>query len=230
MPKPIFPTITEQVAAHLREELLRGRWTSEMPGRHEVAAELGVSPQTVQFALALLEKDGVLVSQGPGRPRRIELPTGAGAGLPSLRVAILVGEPADRQRNYMVEIKHELDEAGHSPFFTPWFMPELGVNVPSIAADCSAPRRMPGSCSPVPALLEWFVEHEMPAFALFGRRRGLPIAGVGPDKPPALSRSDPPADRTRPPTHRLSDPAGAAPAEAGGERATLPRRTGRPRA
>ena len=31
-------------------------------------------------------------------------------------------------------------------------------------------------------VLEWFVEQQIPAFALFGRRDGLPIAGVGPDK------------------------------------------------
>jgi len=30
-------------------------------------------------------------------------------------------------------------------------------------------------------VLEWFVDQERPAFALFGRRRSLPIAGVGPD-------------------------------------------------
>ena len=30
-------------------------------------------------------------------------------------------------------------------------------------------------------VLEWFVEQQIPAFALFGRRDGLPIAGVGPD-------------------------------------------------
>jgi hypothetical protein len=36
-------------------------------------------------------------------------------------------------------------------------------------------------------LPEWFVEHKVPMFALFGRWRGLPVAGVGPDKPPSIS-------------------------------------------
>ena len=31
-------------------------------------------------------------------------------------------------------------------------------------------------------LLEWFVFKEIPVFALFGRRRGLLIAGAGPDQ------------------------------------------------
>ena len=35
-------------------------------------------------------------------------------------------------------------------------------------------------------VLEWFVEHSIPAFALFGRRRSLTIAGAGPAKPTAM--------------------------------------------
>lgn len=190
MPKKNFLTITEQVAAHLRNDLLRGRWTTEMPGRHEVAEELGISPQTAQAALVLLEKEGVLVSQGAGRPRRIDPSAGTAAGVPSLRVAILVGEPADQNRDYIVEIKHELIEAGHAVFFPSWFMPELGMNVSPLAS------RLKGTeadawiiLSASRTLLEWFVEHEVTAFALFGRRRGLPIAGVGPDKPPAVAQA-----------------------------------------
>jgi DNA-binding LacI/PurR family transcriptional regulator len=34
-------------------------------------------------------------------------------------------------------------------------------------------------------VLEWFSAQPMPAFALFGRRRGLAMAGAGPDKVPA---------------------------------------------
>jgi DNA-binding LacI/PurR family transcriptional regulator len=36
-------------------------------------------------------------------------------------------------------------------------------------------------------VLEWFCTQPTPAFALFGRRAGLPIAATGPDKPPALA-------------------------------------------
>jgi DNA-binding LacI/PurR family transcriptional regulator len=36
-------------------------------------------------------------------------------------------------------------------------------------------------------VLEWFAARAVPAFALFGRRRGLPLAGAGPDKPPAVA-------------------------------------------
>lgn len=183
-----FLSKVEQVAAHLQEEIRRGRWNGAMAGRHEVAAELGVSAQTAQTALALLEKQGLLVPAGPGRPRRIAKP--GAAGLPSLRVAILVGAAADRHLDYMVELKHELAEAGHAAFYTPWLMPEQGMHVESMARKL---RRTKADAWIVLAgsrqLLEWFVRQRLPVFALFGRRRGLPIAGVGPDKPPAIAQA-----------------------------------------
>ena len=55
-----FLSKIEQVAAHLRAELAGGRWEREMPGRLELAAELGINAKTVEEALRLLEKEGVL--------------------------------------------------------------------------------------------------------------------------------------------------------------------------
>jgi LacI family transcriptional regulator len=185
-----FLTSAQQVAAHLREQIARGRWTDGMPGRHDLARELGISDQTAEAGLAQLEKEGVIESQGAGRRRKIKQTKGTVVAASSLRVAILVGEPADRRRDYLVEIKHELAEAGHSVFFTPWFMPELGMKVSSITGRL---KRTEADAwivlSAAQPLLAWFVEHEVPVFALFGRRRGLPVAGVGPDKPPAIANA-----------------------------------------
>lgn len=190
MPKRMFPKVTDQVAAHLRAELCRGRWIAEMPGRHEVAAELGVSPQTAQAALALLEREGLLVSQGSGRPRRIEPQKVAATGRPVLRVAILVAAAADRRTDYMVDLKHELIGAGHAAFFTPWFIPDYGMNVRSIT---SYFRRTEADAWIVAAgarpLLEWFVKREVPAFAVFGRLTGLPLAGAITDKRSAIAKA-----------------------------------------
>ena len=47
----------EQVAEHLRGELLRGRWSKEMPGQAKLGAELGVNHTTMGAALQLLEKE-----------------------------------------------------------------------------------------------------------------------------------------------------------------------------
>ena len=55
-----FLFITEQVAAHLSEELRRGRWQGEMPGRNQLVKELGVSGRTVELALQLLERTGAV--------------------------------------------------------------------------------------------------------------------------------------------------------------------------
>jgi DNA-binding transcriptional MocR family regulator len=64
----------EQVAEHLRAELLRGGVSGTMPGVHPLAAELGVNHKTVKAALRMLEDEGLLVNQGRGVQRCIALP------------------------------------------------------------------------------------------------------------------------------------------------------------
>ena len=58
-------TPSQQVAAHLRGELLQGRWSGTMPGVPALAAELEIDRKTAALALAHLEAEGLLVSQGP---------------------------------------------------------------------------------------------------------------------------------------------------------------------
>ncbi len=67
---PKFQTITEQVAAYLRQELLKGRWSGEMPGQKQLATLLGISGKTVELALALLENEGIheRTTLGPRSP------------------------------------------------------------------------------------------------------------------------------------------------------------------
>ena len=65
---------SEQVADYLRQELIQRRWSGTMPGGPALAAELSVDPKTVGLALTILENEGLLVGQGPGRPRKIALP------------------------------------------------------------------------------------------------------------------------------------------------------------
>ncbi len=61
MAAPDFITIAEQVAAYLRGELLRERWSGTMPGMNHLAPELGVNAKTVEVALKLLVKEGCLL-------------------------------------------------------------------------------------------------------------------------------------------------------------------------
>jgi len=182
-----FLTISAQVATHLRGKILRGHWKETIPGIHQLAEELRVNRKTVEAALRQLEREGLLEGQGAGRKRRIALPADASAAHP-LRVGILLGEPADRRLDYIIELQHELVEAGHVASFAVATMLDLEMNakrVGRMVEKTSADAWVVASGSR--EVLEWFVKRELTVFALFGRRRGLPIAGGGPDKVSVLT-------------------------------------------
>lgn len=157
-----------------------------MPGVNQLAPELGVTRKTVEAALRQLEHEGLLISQGPGRKRLIVLPSGA--SMRPMRVAILLYEPTDRHLEYIVELQHALAEAGHTVITAANSLTELSMDVTRVsrlvkqtAADAWIV--VAGSSE----VLKWFCAQPVPVFALFGRREGLPIAAVGPDKTPALA-------------------------------------------
>jgi len=182
-----FLFITEQVAAHLSEELRRGRWEGEMPGRNQLVKELGVSGRTVELALQHLENQGLLVRQGVGRPRRIELPKHHVA--PALHVGILADEAIARNLGYIVDLRYKLEEAGHMVSFAPKTMLDLGMDVKRIRRLVMANEAKAWVVISAPRhVLEWFAEQSQPALALFGRRGGVRIAAVGPDHiPPTVA-------------------------------------------
>ena len=140
---------------------------------------------SVEAALRELEREGLLVPQGHGRGRLIDL-KGGGEPVHGLRVAVLVGDAADLRLDYQIEIAHQLTEAGHKVVYPPRTMSELGMNVHRIArmvenTGADAWQVMAGPRE----VLEWFSARNLPVIGVFGRRRGLQIAGVGPDKPSA---------------------------------------------
>ena len=198
MAMPRFFTITEQVAAHLRGEMLRGRWGEKLPGTPRLAEHLGVNSKTVAAALQLLEREGMLVGQGAGRKRLIVLPD-ANAAQP-MRVGILVYEPADLRLEYIVEIRHALAEAGHDAIAVSELrraQVEQG-NPNSLTDPAKRLERIRHLVKQTAAdawvvvagsreVLEWFSTQPWPTIALFGRRRGLPIASTGVDKPTVIS-------------------------------------------
>ncbi len=166
---------------------MAGVWTGQMPGGDRLAVELGVGRDTVETALKRLEEEGLLVNQGRRRGRRIEVAASL-TGVRRLRVGILLDETDNLRLDYVVEFAHELAEAGHLVFHPPRAMSELGLDVARIAAmveksEADAWLVLAGSRG----ILEWFAARDVPAFAIFGRRRGLTMAGVGPDKPLALA-------------------------------------------
>ena len=172
----------QQVEAQLRGEILSGYWRGEMPGVYQLAREMGVDHKTVDAALRLLEASGLLLAQGPGRRRRVILPEGIKSPK-TLRIAILLSAAADRKLEYIVDLKHELAEAGHAAFFPKSTLTELGMNADRVGhmveqTEADAWVVLSGTRE----MLEWFLTRQIPVFALFGRRRNLPMAGAGPDK------------------------------------------------
>lgn len=182
-----FISISEQVAEHLRSELQRGRWEGLMPGMPRLSKELQVNPKTVAVALQQLEKMGLLLPQGPGK-RRVIVPPEQSREPRALRIAILTCDASDLRLDYMVEVAHKLSEAGHMVVVPPKCLTELGMDVLRVArmvkaveADAWIVMGAPGK------VLECVADAGRPVFALFGRRRGLEIAGVGPNKPPVMA-------------------------------------------
>lgn len=180
MPEFALLSASEQAANHLREQILNGIWGDEIPGAPTLAAELGINHETVIAALRRLEHEGLLVSQGIGRKRKIVLPESYAP--PSLRVAILDYDAPSMGSDYMIDLRHRLVQAGQVPLLADKTLEDLGMDVGRVArfvkktgADawvvCGASREV----------LRWFANYEKPVFALFGRRGTLPIAGIGPD-------------------------------------------------
>ena len=175
-----------QVAAHLRAELERRRWSEALPGVNSLAGDLGVNRKTVEAALKQLEKEGLLAGQGQGRKRRIIPPDGR--TVRPMRIAILEYEPVARTEGYVVELHHLLLAAGHTAFFTEHSLMDLGMNVARIGRLVRQTKADAWViCAGSHEVLEWFCSQPVPAFALFGRREGLPIAATGPDKAPAFA-------------------------------------------
>jgi len=177
--------VTEQVAQAIRDGIREGRWKKNIPGRNRLSSELGVNHKTVQSALHLLEAEGLLKSQGPGRERLIMR---RGPFAPAaMHVAVLPYDRSDREAADLLEIIYRLNMSGHTATFADKSLTDLGMNVERVArfarkaeADAwvvvSAPK----------GILQWFADQKVPAFALYGRANDVPIASAGIQKMEAL--------------------------------------------
>lgn len=169
-----------QLANFLRSQLAEGRWVGRMPGVIRLADELGVARNTVEGALKRLEREGVLIPQGRGRGRVIRLEAAHAPG--RMRVAILRSDPSGLIDSHLVELQHVLQDAG---------LTVVPVETGGEAGRLEALVRQTKVEAWVVAagsrgILSWFVDRNIPVFALFGRRRDLAIAGGGPAKADAF--------------------------------------------
>ncbi len=87
----------------------------------------------------------------------------------------------------MIDLRHRLAEAGHRPEFATKDFHELGMDSGRVARFVKA--------NPADAwvfsgasleILQTFVDHPLPVFALFGMHRALPIPGASAQKIPAM--------------------------------------------
>lgn len=177
--------VVEQLAAHLREGIAKGELRGNMPGIRKMSSLLGVSSNSVAAAIAQLEREGFVQPQGHGRRSKIVMPEGAGR--PNFRVTLLPYEHADVHLDYVVEIQRRLKEEGHIVKVSERSLVELGMQTDRIARMVNRIETDAWVVFSAPQeVLEWFVGHSVPAFALFGRFRRLPIPASGLDKVPAF--------------------------------------------
>ena len=187
--KPFVPkSVAEQVAAHLRSEILRGGLRDEIPGYRLLAERLGVNHKTMRAALILLEKEDFLVSQGSGRCCKARLPESRNPA--GFRVTILPFEEEDRRVSYHRDILDRLEKDGHAVAFAAKTLTDLHFDVNRVKRYV---RDHPADAWVVIAgsrdVLEWFAQGDVPAFALAGRSAGLPIAGATIRKSPAITKA-----------------------------------------
>jgi len=176
---------SEQVAGYLRENLRRGTWGKTMPGESRLVAQLGVGCDTIKMALRHLEQEGLLISQGVGRRRKIVLPEDHTP--PALRVAVQFYEKGDEAHDLFIRFQNKLVAAGHTVVPARKNLTNLGGNTRRLAriikeTEADAWVVIAGS----EEVLQCFVKGQIPVFALYGWFARLRIAGIKPNQVPAI--------------------------------------------
>ena len=179
-------TAPEQLADHLKEEIRAGRWTERMPGESWLLTHLHVGRETVRAAMVLLEREGVIVSEGQGKRRRIVMSRDASAAK-VIRLRILPYETQAREDADNTSLLALLLGAGIDAGFADKSLKDLGMDVDRVARYV---RKNPADAWVVSAasreVLEWFAGQATPAMAMYGRHKGLPIAAAYPIMIPGM--------------------------------------------
>ncbi len=184
-----FLTRAEQIARYLQVEIAEGRWHGKMPGRMELAAELGLNARTVEDALRQLERDGVLIPQGAGRRRKIVQPDDEKPR--ELAIGFMMYEQTDQKLPHHIDLFHRLEDAGHRVMIAERTLTELGMNIERVEREVKS-IDMVNAWIVVGAsfeVLEWFARNDIPVISMFGRFDGLSVAAAGVRKIPALKKA-----------------------------------------
>jgi DNA-binding LacI/PurR family transcriptional regulator len=176
-------SVVEQIADHLREGFRNGHWCGQLPGVRPLVRELGVSKDTMEAALQLLEAEGSLQSGGPGRRKQIVASRDLKEDTKTLRVGVVLSDPLRKinlhSQQMMLEVIRRIENAGHICFTAERSMSELGYKIPRIARMIEAAKADAWVAYSAPReVLEWFVSRSIPVAAVGGACSGLPIAGT----------------------------------------------------
>ena len=148
-----------------------------MPGEHSLVAELGGSHDTVKEALRLLEQEGLLINQGPGKRRLIAAASPAKTGL---NVQLLLYEPNDSGTRQILELWRLLEASGHHFSFTAKSLVDLKQNperVVKMVQDGLSDVCVIQSASA--DVLKALLTAKQPIFSFYGDMRELPVPGAG---------------------------------------------------
>ncbi len=160
-----------------------------MPGVLRLERELGVNRETVDTALRQLEKEGLLVGQGAGKRRRVQVSAEQLEPRPLL-LRCLPYDKSSREMPFMSALSQQLEETGFRFHFARESLWDLKMRPDRVAA---LVKRTSADAWIVAAgsreVLSWFAEQSVPALALFGRFSDLPIAAACPRKVPAIQEA-----------------------------------------
>ena len=176
---------SDQVARHLRDEILKGRWRREVSGTPALSEELGVDRKTVTAALNLLQKEGLLASQGPGKPRLVA--KSANPKTTRLTIRFMPYDGDDHQLAHCMGLISRIKAMGHHIEMDSLTLKGSHMNLQKIKKHV---HKHPADAWILHAasreILEWFKEKDIPVIAVFGRRRQVQVASIGPDKVSAM--------------------------------------------
>lgn len=182
-------TATDQLADYLKEEIRAGRWTDRMPGESWLMTHLQVGRGTVRAAMARMEEEGLLVSHGQGRWRKI-VKSLASEATRTIRLKIFLYEKEAAGDIDNSSLLAQLLAAGIDATFTEKSLKDLGMRTDRVARYV---HQHPADAWVVSAasreVLEWFAIQPSPALAMYGRSRRLPIAAAFPDMLPGQTEA-----------------------------------------
>jgi DNA-binding LacI/PurR family transcriptional regulator len=139
----------------------------------------------VEEAMRLLERDGLIRSQGAGKRRKVEKQVPIRTS--KLRIGMLLSDEDDMKTHYISDLRHQLERAGHEVVVAERNMTDLHLKVERVARLVG---QTPADGWVVVAgsreILEWFSRQAFPTMALFGVLSNLPLAYAAPVKVPVL--------------------------------------------